>query len=76
MKLENLGEALRAYRGDMTQRDVAKKTGLTVNYLSLLETGKRVPSLTVLIDLAKVYNVRVSDIVKFAEDVRKGCHPW
>jgi transcriptional regulator with XRE-family HTH domain len=46
----NYGKAikmLRASRG-LQQRELAKKLGLDSSYVSLLESGKRVPSLQVL----------------------------
>lgn len=73
MRVTNLGVALRAHRGDMSQRLAAASAALTVNYLSLLENDKRVPSLDVLAALAATYGVRVSEIIRFAEEYQKGC---
>lgn len=63
-----LGEALKTYRGGRTQREVAGATGLTVNYISLVEGGSRTPSVGVLAALAKLYGTQVWRIVKDAEE--------
>lgn len=45
---------LRKLRGNMTQKDFAKKFGFTNNYYSQLETGKRKPTLEFLQKLCEV----------------------
>ena len=45
-----------------TQKEVAKKTKKTVTYISLIETGRRKPSDTMKEQLAKLYNVGISEI--------------
>lgn len=45
-----------------TQKEVAKKTKKTVTYISLTETGRRKPSDTMKEQLAKLYNVGISEI--------------
>jgi transcriptional regulator with XRE-family HTH domain len=54
-----LGKAIaqiRKARG-LTQKAVAEQSGLTVNYLSLLENGERQPSTETLNRLSKVFQV-------------------
>ena len=50
-----------------TQKEVADKIGITVTYLSLMETGKKNPSDSVKKKLAKEYKVQVFDIYKALE---------
>lgn len=50
-----------------TQKEVADKIGITVTYLSLMETGKKHPSDSVKKKLAKEYKVQVFDIYKALE---------
>lgn len=38
----------------LTQKDLAAKLGVTINYLSLLENGQRSPSLAMLLRMGKV----------------------
>ena len=47
---------------NLTQEDVAKLTGLTSRYISMIETGCRIPSDRVKSKLAKVYQKKVEDI--------------
>ena len=40
-----------------TQADFAKELGLTKNYISLIETGKRAPASSTIKTICKTYNV-------------------
>lgn len=64
-----LGNALRAARqaARLTQADLAARLGLTVNYLSLLEHGRRGISLATLSAYAAAAGVRVGDLITAAE---------
>ena len=56
-----LGNAIKVVRTatGMKQREVAAKIGVTANYLSLVESGKREPSISVLNRLAKMLGIPV-----------------
>jgi len=56
-----LGNAIKVVRTatGMKQREVAAKTGVTANYMSLVEGGKREPSLAFLNRLAKTLGIPV-----------------
>jgi transcriptional regulator with XRE-family HTH domain len=56
-----LGNAIKVVRtaAGMKQRDVAAKIGVTANYMSLVEGGKREPSLAFLNRLAKALGIPV-----------------
>ena len=47
----------------LTQGKVAKKTGLTREYIARLEQGIHDPSLSVLVKLAKVLKVKVDKLI-------------
>jgi transcriptional regulator with XRE-family HTH domain len=47
----------------MSQRELAEKAGISVPYLSQLETNKRTGSLEVLSSVAKALNVSLENIV-------------
>ncbi len=53
------GRALRICRAalKMSQQDVAKRAGITTSYLSLIESGKREPSLGTLDRVCKAIGV-------------------
>ncbi|MEI7844627.1 MAG: helix-turn-helix transcriptional regulator [Chloroflexota bacterium] len=59
---ENPIKAWREYRG-MTQPEIAEKAGISVPYLSQLETNKRKGSIDVLSAIAKVLHVSLENIV-------------
>ncbi len=52
----------------MTQQNVAERTGLTVNYLSLLENGKRGIGLESLNELASVFGVHAGLLTMAASE--------
>jgi len=48
----------------LTLRQVEKKTGISNSYLSQIENGRRsIPTIPILIKLAKVYDVRLVDMI-------------
>lgn len=65
-----LGKAIGEIRTrlGMTQRDLAERSGLTVNYLSLLENGKRGIGLDRLNILANVFGIPALLIMSLAAD--------
>lgn len=60
MKKKNLKE-LRENKG-LTQEQVAKITGKTITFISLLENGRRNASDKTKIQLAKLYGCEIADI--------------
>ena len=58
-------ENLKKYRKEipMTQAGLAKETGLTADWISHYETGKRLPSLPNLIKLADALDLTLDDLV-------------
>ena len=65
----DIGKALQLVRiqRELSQRTVAETVGMTVQYLSLLETNKREPSLSALRKLAACYSTPLWQIVALAE---------
>ena len=55
----DFGNNLKALRikNDMTQAQLAQKLGLTKSVISAYETGLRLPSYDILINVARIYNV-------------------
>ncbi len=59
---ENAIKAWREFRG-LSQQEVAKSAGISVPYLSQLETNKRRGSVEVLSAIAKVLKVSIDNVV-------------
>ena len=59
---ENPIKVWHEYRG-LSQSEMAEKAGISVPYLSQLETNKRKGSLTVLATIAKVLKVSLENII-------------
>jgi transcriptional regulator with XRE-family HTH domain len=57
----NLGQTAKLMRtaSGLGQKEIAEQLGVTVNYMSLVENGKREPSLPFLRRLARVLHVPV-----------------
>jgi len=70
----NLGEALRLVRSfhDMNQVELAQRLGISRSYLSELESGKKTPSLDLLDNYAKVFEIPVSYLLIFCETLDDG----
>ena len=55
---------LRKKRNNMSQRELAKRAGLSRAYLSRLEIGRHDPTLSTLLKLAKALRVRVARLLE------------
>jgi len=72
MKTEKLfGEILREKRNQLglSQEALASKSGFHRTYISMLERGKKSPSLSTLTKLAKALNVKLSQIISELEEL-------
>lgn len=60
-----VGARLRGYRrdADLSLADVATLLGVSISTVSRLETGRRAPTLEVLLPLARRYRVTLDDLV-------------
>ena len=54
---------------NLKQKDLARQAGIKANYLSLVEAGKREPSVTVLRAIAKALNVPIRMLFWEAEQL-------
>jgi len=63
-------QRLRTQRG-WTLRKLAQRSGMNPTYLGVLEKGGNMPSLATLLELADVFNVQASDIVREVEQARR-----
>ena len=62
--LLELGRRLASLRRKekLTQAQLADRAGLTVRYISMVETGRRNPTILVLSDMALALRIRVRDL--------------
>jgi transcriptional regulator with XRE-family HTH domain len=69
---ENIGRRIkeaRAKRG-LTQEQLAEKTDITIVYLSELERGVKLPSLTVFVNIAEALHVSTDSLLR--DDLETG----
>ena len=61
MKLDSIGKNIRAYRQakKLRQEDLAEKTGLSANCVSMVERGEKIPSLETFICIANALGVSI-----------------
>ena len=62
-------QRLRLGRG-WTLTKFAQRTGMNATYLGVLERGGNMPSIQTLFELADVFNVRPSELIREVEDAR------
>ena len=63
--LSNRIRRLRFDHGEMTQRDLAEKVGVTRQTIIALEGGKYVPSLLLGFRLARAFGVTIEDVFQY-----------
>ncbi len=67
----NIGKTItllrRSYTPKMTQAELAKISGLTQEYISMVEHGKKSPGFTTLQKLSKALNVPIFVLVLLSE---------
>lgn len=56
-------------RSNLTQAQLAEKVNLTDESISRLETGKSIPSVEKLNEIALVLNAEIKDLFDFKEDI-------
>ena len=68
MLLNQALKLMRVYH-DLTQADLAAKLEVTKSYISEIEAGNKTPSLQVLEQYAKAFDIPLSSILFFAENI-------
>lgn len=61
------GNRLKRFRGQvkLTQEELAEKIGLSRDFIALLETGRRRPSVKTIQKLSKALHVKSSDLLSY-----------
>ncbi len=75
VELQALGERVRKHRvqEQLSQEKLAERCGFDRTYISLVERGKRNPSFTNLLKLARGLNIEVSQLLTgFGTDISDG----
>ena len=63
---EGIGALLKRLRGRVSLREVARRTGVSASYLSLIERGEKHPGVNVVRKLAEHYNVDAQQLLRRA----------
>ena len=66
-----LGEALRLIRvyHDLKQKHAAERLGMSTSYISEIEKGVKVPTLDIIERYSKIFDIPVSSIMFFSENL-------
>lgn len=67
---ERFGDRVRQLRieHNMTQQELAEASSLSLDYISLIERGKRSPSLESIECISKALDIAVSDLFNWQEE--------
>lgn len=68
-----LNEALRLVRAfhDLSQTEMCKLLGISNSYLSEIESGKKQPKIELLSSYSEIFNIPVSSLLLFSENLEK-----
>jgi len=66
-EIKNKVRRLRFESGEMTQQELADRSGCTRQTIIALEQGKYVPSLALAFRIARVFGVSVDDVFEYQE---------
>ena len=71
MKMKTIGKNIRKYRlaKKLRQEDLAEKTGLSVNYIGMIERGEKLPALDTFIDIINALEISADMILADVIDV-------
>lgn len=67
-RIENRIRRLRFDAGEMTQKDLADRVGVTRQTLLAIENGKYSPTLDLAFRIARVFGVGLDDVFTWHED--------
>jgi transcriptional regulator with XRE-family HTH domain len=71
--LDVFADELRRLRlaAELTQEEVAARAGLTREYVSMLESGKHLPTIDVFISLCRAVNASPAEVIARLESRKK-----
>jgi putative transcriptional regulator len=74
-EIANCIRRLRFDHDEMTQEELAKRTGVTRQTIIALEAGKYTPSLALAFRIARAFNKRVEDVFQYEVPIRADASP-
>ena len=76
--LKILSGNIKLYRGryKWTQAELAEKIGISINFLSDIETGKKWASPVNLVKLAEIFNIKVYELLKPQDILPDNVNPF
>ena len=71
MKLDTIGKNIRTFRlaKKFRQEDLAEKTGLSANYIGMVERGEKIPSLETFINIANALGISADMVLTDVIDI-------
>jgi putative transcriptional regulator len=66
-RVTNAIRSLRFAHGEMTQADLADRTGVTRQTIIAIEQGRYSPSLEMAFQIARVFNVPLDDVFQYPD---------
>jgi putative transcriptional regulator len=67
-RIENRIRRLRFDAGEMTQKDLAERVGVTRQTLLAIENGKYAPTLELAFRIARTFGVGIDDVFTFHDE--------
>lgn len=67
-QITNTIRRLRFDAGEMTQKDLAEKAGVTRQTILAIENGKYAPTLELAFRIARIFGVGVEDVFRYHDD--------
>ena len=71
LKINNNIRKLRFQHREMTQQELAKKTGVTRQTIAAIEKGKYSPSLELAFKISQVFHTKLEDVFSVGETIDK-----
>ncbi|MBN1846649.1 MAG: helix-turn-helix transcriptional regulator [Sedimentisphaerales bacterium] len=75
IELTNQIRRFRFENSEMTQQELAERSGVTRQTIIALEAGKYSPSLLLAFRIARVFGVRVEDVFVYVDPADEGLDP-
>ena len=67
-RLTNQVRRLRFENGEMTQQQLADKTGVTRQTIIAIESGKYLPSLPLAFSIARTFGLSIEDVFQYEDE--------
>jgi transcriptional regulator with XRE-family HTH domain len=77
-QLDGIGDRLRVERvkAGLSQRELARRLGVSASLVSQLESGQSYPSVGTLYSLVNELDLSIDRLVRGSDHVLRGCSPW